>query len=125
MIRERILHKTREEIPYTTGVVIESFKEEAGLVRIEATILVERENQKGILIGKGGRDAEGHRHARPARRSRRFLGTKVFLGLFVKVQERWRENEAILHEMGLGRVGRTARRVERLAPGGRPPSRRL
>ena len=54
MVRERILHHTREEIPYVTGVVIESFKEEEGLVRIQAAILVERENQKGILIGRGG-----------------------------------------------------------------------
>ena len=54
MVRERILHHTREEIPYVTGVVIESFKEDEDLVRIQAAILVERENQKGILIGRGG-----------------------------------------------------------------------
>jgi len=54
MVRERILHHTREEIPYVTGVVIELFKEEEGLVRVHAAILVERDNQKGILIGRGG-----------------------------------------------------------------------
>ena len=54
MVREQILRHTREEIPYSTGVVIDSFKEGEPLVRIEASILVERESQKGILIGKGG-----------------------------------------------------------------------
>ena len=54
MIREKILRHTREEIPYSTGVVIDSFKEEEALVRIEATVLVERQTQKGILIGRGG-----------------------------------------------------------------------
>jgi GTPase len=102
MVRERILHHTREEIPYSSGVVIESFKEEEGLVRIEASILVERDGQKGILIGKGGAmlktvgtEARAQIEA--------FLGTKVFLGLFVKVREGWRENEGILAEMGLGK----------------------
>ena len=54
MVRERILHHTRQEIPYASGVVIESFKEEEGLVRIHAVIYVERDSQKGILIGRGG-----------------------------------------------------------------------
>jgi GTP-binding protein Era len=108
MVRERILQHTREEIPYVTGVVIESFKEEAALVRIEAAVLVERENQKGILIGRGGSmlkkigtEARGQIEA--------FLGTKVYLGLFVKVRERWRENEGILGAMGLGDRGRGGR----------------
>ncbi len=101
MVRERILQHTREEIPYATGVVIESFKEEEGLVRIHAAILVERENQKGILIGRGGSMLK--RVGTEARQQiEAFLGTKVFLGLFVKVREKWRENEGILGEMGLG-----------------------
>jgi GTP-binding protein Era len=104
MVRERILQHTREEIPYVTGVVIESFKEEENLVRIHAAILVERENQKGILIGKRGSMLK--RVGTEARRQiEEFLGTKVFLGLFVKVRERWRENEGILGEMGLGERG--------------------
>ena len=86
MVRERILKKTRDEIPYTTGVVIESFKEEGELVRIEATIVVERENQKGILIGKGGAMLKAI--GTEARQDiEAFLGTKVYLGLFVKVTE--------------------------------------
>ncbi len=105
MVRERILHHTREEIPYATGVVIELFKEEEKLVRIQAAILVERENQKGILIGRGGSMLK--RIGTEARQQiEEFLGTKVFLGLFVKVRERWRENEGILREMGLGERGR-------------------
>ncbi len=104
MVRERILAHTREEIPYTTGVVIESFKEEEGLVRIHAAVLVERENQKGILIGRGGSMLK--RVGSEARQQiEAFLGTKVFLGLFVKVREKWWENEGILAEMGLGEHG--------------------
>jgi GTP-binding protein Era len=104
MVREQILRLTREEIPYTTGVLIESFKEEEGLVRIEATIYAERESQKGILIGKGG--AMLKEVGTAARRQiEEFLGTKIFLGLFVKVRERWREDAALLDEMGLGDKG--------------------
>ncbi len=104
MVRERILHHTREEIPYATGVVVESFKEEADIVRIQAAILVERENQKGILIGRGG--AMLKRVGSEARAQiEEFLGARVFLGLFVKVRERWRENAAVLGEMGLGERG--------------------
>ena len=102
MVRERILHHTRQEIPYVTGVVIESFKEEGGLVRIHVAILVERDNQKGILIGRGG--AMLKTVGTEARQQiEAFLGTKVFLGLFVKVREHWRENPRILEDMGLGK----------------------
>ena len=105
MVRERILHHTRQEIPYVTGVVIESFKEdEKGLVRIEAAILVERENQKGILIGRGGSmlklvGTEARQQIEA------FVGAKVYLGLFVKVREHWRENESLLDQMGMGESG--------------------
>ena len=70
MVRERILHHTREEIPYVTGVVIESFKEEQGARADPRAILVERDNQKGILIGKRRLDAEDRSAARRASRSR-------------------------------------------------------
>jgi GTP-binding protein Era len=105
MIRERILHHTREEIPYSTGVVLESFHEEEGLVRIQAEILVEREGQKGILIGRGGAmlKAVG---TEARQQIEAFLGTKVFLGLFVKVREGWREDEGTLEAMGLLEKGR-------------------
>jgi GTP-binding protein Era len=102
MIREQILRQTRQEIPYTTGVVIESFKEGEPLVRIEAKVLVERESQKAILIGKGGSMLKAIGTAARAQ-IESFLGTRVFLGLFVKVRERWREDPAVLAEMGLGK----------------------
>lgn len=111
MIREQILGRTREEIPYSTGVLIESFKESPEMVRIEATILVERESQKGILIGAGGGMLKQVGSA--ARREiEGLLGTKVYLGLFVKVREGWREDRAILERMGL-----SAGSGRRAAPG--------
>jgi len=101
VVRERILREMREELPYTTGVVVERFLEEEAMVRIEASILVERENQKGILIGKKG--AMLKQIGTSARHEiEKFLGTKVFLGLFVKVRPRWREDARILDQMGLG-----------------------
>ena len=104
MIREQILRHTREEIPYSTAVVIDSFKEGEPVVRIEASILVERDSQKGILIGRGGGMLKAIGSA--ARREiEAFLGTKIYLGLFVKVREGWREDPAVLDEMGLGKAG--------------------
>ena len=100
MVREQVLRLTREEIPYTTGVLIDSFKEDGPLVRIQATILVERESQKGILIGRGG--AMMKAIGTDARKQiEEFLGTRVYLGLFVKVKDRWREDARTLEEMGL------------------------
>jgi GTP-binding protein Era len=104
MIREQILRHTREEIPYSTAVIIDSFKEGKPVVRIEASILVERQSQKGILIGRGGAMLKAIGSA--ARREIEvFLGTKIYLGLFVKVREGWREDPAMLDEMGLGKAG--------------------
>jgi GTP-binding protein Era len=106
MVREQVLRLTREEIPYSTGVLIESFKEEQGLVRIQAAILVERDSQKAILIGKGGSMSKAIGIA--ARREiEAFLGTKVYLGLFVKVRADWREDERQLDEVGLEGSGRS------------------
>jgi GTP-binding protein Era len=113
MIREQILKHTREELPYVTGVVVESFKEEAGLIRIEAAVIAERDNQKGILIGKGGSMLKAI--GSDARREiEAFLDAKVFLQLFVRVRDRWRENTRLLEEMGLGE---SDRRVRRGVPG--------
>jgi GTP-binding protein Era len=109
MIREQILKHTREELPYVTGVVVESFKEEAGLIRIEAAVIAERDNQKGILIGKGGGMLKAIGSG--ARREiEAFLDAKVFLQLFVRVRDRWRENTRLLEEMGLGESDRRVRR---------------
>jgi GTP-binding protein Era len=104
IVRERILHHTREEIPYTTAVLIESFEEQEALVRIQASILVERDSQKAIVIGKGGSMLKTvGSEARIQLEA--FLGTKVFLGLFVKVRKAWRESAAMLAELGLGEKG--------------------
>ncbi len=104
IVREKVVQFTRDEIPYTTGVVIESFEEGEALVRIEATIFVERGGHKGILIGSKGemlkRIGSAARHEIEA-----FLGTKLFLGLFVKVRPNWREDPQLLEQMGLGRRG--------------------
>lgn len=101
MVREQILHLTREELPYSVGVLIDRYEEGEKLVRIEASVLVERDGQKGILIGKGGQMlkavGQAARHEIEA-----FLGTKVYLGLFVKVRQKWREDPHILAQMGLG-----------------------
>ncbi|HJS59445.1 MAG TPA: GTPase Era [Vicinamibacteria bacterium] len=103
MVREKVLRFTREELPYATGVVIDSFTEGEPVVRIEATIYVERDGHKGILIGKRGemlkRIGTAARHDIEA-----FLGAKVFLGLFVKVRSGWREDPHVLEQMGLGRA---------------------
>jgi GTP-binding protein Era len=101
MVREKILRMTRDELPYSTGVVIDSFQEGPDIVRIEASIFVERDTQKAIVIGKGGSMLKAigtaARHDIEA-----FLEAKVFLGLFVKVREKWREDAATLEQMGLG-----------------------
>jgi len=100
MVREQILRMTRQEIPYASGVVIESFKEDEGLVRIHAAVLVERESQKAIVIGKGGAMLKAIGSA--ARKEiEAFLNARVFLGLFVKVREKWREDGRVLDELGL------------------------
>jgi len=103
MVREKVLRFTRDELPYSTGVVIDSFTEGEPVVRIEATIFVERDGHKGILIGKRGemlkRIGTSARHDIEA-----FLGAKVFLGLFVKVRSGWREDPRVLEQMGLGRA---------------------
>jgi GTP-binding protein Era len=100
MVRERILHHTRQEIPYVSGVVVESFKEEEGLVRIHAVVLVERDSQKAIIIGRGGSMLKTI-GTEARRQIEEFLGTRVYLGLFVKVRSNWRESEPILSQMGL------------------------
>jgi GTP-binding protein Era len=102
MIREQILRMTRDEIPYAAGVVIDSFQEGGPIVRIEATVYVERDSQKRIVIGKGGAMLKAI-GTEARKQIEDFLATRVYLGLFVKVRENWREDAAILESMGLGR----------------------
>jgi GTP-binding protein Era len=98
IIRERVLVETGQEVPYAVAVKVERFEEGEKLTRIAAAIYCEREGQKAILIGKGG--AMLKKIGSSARQQiERLLGTKVFLELFVKVSENWRNSEAALDEL--------------------------
>ncbi len=98
-VREEILNLTREEVPYGATVTVESFLETGKLARIQATIHVDRESHKPILIGKGGsRLREIGKAARE--RVEALLGQRVHLELFVRVTEGWAENPARLREFG-------------------------
>lgn len=99
MIREKIYELYEEEIPYHTAVLVTEFKEKKELVKISADIIVQRETQKGILLGgKGSRIKKLGSEAR--KEIEKFIGQKVFLELFVKVKEKWRDNENYLKEYG-------------------------
>jgi len=101
IVREKILEATRQEIPYSTAVLIDAWQDAEGLTRVEASILVERDSQKAILIGKGGSMMK--RIGTAARQDiEAFLGTKVFLGLHVKVRGDWRDDKRVLSELGIG-----------------------
>jgi GTP-binding protein Era len=91
LIREQILINTAQEVPYASGVLIEKFEEGTKLSRISAVIFVEREGQKAIVIGKQGTMLK-HIGTRARQQIERVLGVKVFLELFVKVREGWRDN---------------------------------
>ena len=99
MIREKIYHLYADEIPYHTAVLIQEFKEKTTLVKIRAEIVVQRETQKGILLGEGGSMIK--KLGTDARKDiEAFLGQKVFLELFVKVRPKWRDNDSLLKEYG-------------------------
>lgn len=100
IIREKILHLTSEEIPHAIGVNVDRMiKEDEDRVRIEATIYVERDSQKGIVIGKGGKKLK-----EVGKRARRdiemLLGSKVYLELWVKVQRDWRNKVYFIRQIG-------------------------
>ncbi len=97
-IREKAILATREEVPHAVAVLIDSFEEKRTLVKIRATLYVEREGQKGILIGKRGETMK--KIGTEARKEiESILGTKVFLELFVKVQPNWRQNAAMVRQL--------------------------
>jgi len=103
LIREKVLRHTRDELPYTTAVVVERFEEAArasDVTKIFASILVDHESQKPIVLGKGGDMIK--RIGTEARRDlEELLDGRVYLDLHVKVRTDWRENERLLDEMGL------------------------
>jgi GTP-binding protein Era len=99
LIREKIYELYKDEIPYQTAVLVSEFKEKKGLVKIAADIIVQRESQKGIVLGEGGKMIK--RLGTKARQDiENFLGQKVFLELFVKVKANWRDDELKLKEFG-------------------------
>jgi GTP-binding protein Era len=99
MIREKIYSIYEDEIPYHTAVLVQEYREKETLTKIQADIIVQRETQKGILLGEGGKMIR--RLGTEARKDiEAFIGRKVFLELFVKVRPKWRDNEFQLREYG-------------------------
>jgi GTP-binding protein Era len=98
IIREQVLVETSEEVPYATTVVIEQFEEKPRLTRIAAAIFCERDGQKGILVGKGGQMLK--KIGTAARlQIEEMLAKQVFLELFVKVRENWRNSHEFVEEL--------------------------
>lgn len=101
LLREKLFGALGEELPYRCEVVIESFREEGRLRRIDATILVERESHKGIVVGAAGGRLK--RIATAARKDmERLFGGKVFLQVWVKVRRGWTDDERVLRQLGYG-----------------------
>lgn len=99
IIREKIFIHCKKEIPYACQVEIEEYKEDDGIIRIRALVIVERNSQKGIIIGKGGEMIK--RIGREARKEiERFVDSKVYLESFVKVDKDWRGSDKKLRKYG-------------------------
>ncbi len=101
LVREQIFRSLGQEIPYAVAVMIDTFRQETRLIHIDATFLVEKEGQKAILIGKdGARLKEIGRRARLE--MQKLFGSKVYLGLWVKVREGWSDDARALRSLGYG-----------------------
>ncbi len=101
LIREQVFRMTGEEIPYATAVTVDTFKgkKEGRLISIEATIHLERDSQKGIVIGKHGSKLK-QIGTRSREQIEQQLGTKVFLKLFVRIQKNWRKDTKAIRRFG-------------------------
>ena len=98
IVREKAMEATTQEVPHAVAVICDAFEETDKLIRIRATIYVDREGQKGILIGRGGSALK--RIGTLARKElETILGTKIFLELYVKVLKNWRENPQIVRQL--------------------------
>src|SRR5215469_5511894 len=98
IVREKAMEQTTQEVPHAVAVLVDSFEEGEKLIRVRATIFVEREGQKGILIGRGGSSLK--KIGTAARKElESLLGTKIFLELYVKVQKNWRDNPQIVRQL--------------------------
>lgn len=102
-VREKLLERTRDELPFTTGVVVDLLEESGERLHAEAVIYVERSGQKGIVIGRGARTLKAVGQAAREELERR-LGVSMYLGLRVKVHPRWREDPRVLIAMEPGRI---------------------
>lgn len=99
LIREKIFQLYHEELPYHTAVLVQEYKEKTTLIKIRADIIVQRETQKGIILGDGGKMIK--ELGTSARKDiEAFLDSKVFLELYVKVRPKWRDTEIYLKEYG-------------------------
>jgi GTP-binding protein Era len=99
IIREKALLYYQKEVPYSIEVIVEEFKEESDIIRIRAVILVERDSQKGIVIGHKGEALK--KLGTEARKDiEKFFEKKVFLQLFVKVEKDWRNRDNMLKRFG-------------------------
>ena len=99
LLREKIFAELGQEVPYRCEVVIDSFKDDGRLRRIEATILVERDSQKAIVLGSGGERLK--RMATAARKDmEKLFGGKVYLGTWVKVRKSWTDDARVLKQLG-------------------------
>lgn len=99
LIREKIFQLYQEELPYHTTVLVQEFKEKTTLIKITADIIVQRDTQKGIILGEGGTMIK--KLGTLARKDiEEFLGSKVFLELYVKVRPKWRDSDLFLKEYG-------------------------
>ncbi|WP_027725032.1 GTPase Era [Tuberibacillus calidus] len=101
IIREKILHLTEEEVPHSIAVMIENIetRKNGSMIDVLAAIIVERDSQKGIIIGKNGRMLK-EIGTRARRDIEALLGSKVYLELWVKVQKNWRDKTQLLHDFG-------------------------
>jgi GTP-binding protein Era len=103
IVREKLLQFTRAEIPFSSAVVVDRFEEpqdDNGLLRLYCTILVDRESQKPIVVGRGGEMIK--RIGSAAREDlEKFFGSRVYLDLHVRVKSEWREDEHVLNDVGV------------------------
>jgi GTP-binding protein Era len=102
LVREQVLEQTHDELPFSTAVIVDKFDESGGngLLRLYCTIVVERETQKAILVGKGGARIKAIGTAARVELEK-FFDARVFLDLHVKVREGWREDDRVLDSIGL------------------------
>ncbi len=100
-IREEVFHQLRQELPYATAIAIEAFEEDRPKIYIQAHIIVERNSQKGIVIGRKGKTLKTiGQHAR--KKIEAFLARPIYLDLYVKVYENWRKKDTALRGLGYG-----------------------